>query len=234
MAARYTLVVGTKNWSTWSLRPWLAMRATGAPFEEVLIRLRQETSPSTKEAILKHSPAGWVPILKIHEDGREQIVWDSLAICETLAERHPDAKLWPDDPLRRAEARSYAAEMHSGFGPMRAYLSMDMVRRLPCPDLTDDAKANVARVIEAWSSALERFGSEGGFLFGRFSLADCMYAPVCSRFRTYGITVPQPVADYIERVFALPAMQDWYRDAEQEVTDGLPAGPLWSPTPKRT
>jgi len=229
MTAQYTLVVGTKSWSSWSLRPYLAMRATGAPFEEVLIRLRQDTHPNTKAQILEHSPAGWVPILKIRENGKEHAVWDSLAICETLAERHPEAKLWPDDPFRRAEARSYSAEMHSGFGPMRVYLSMDMARRLPLPDLSDEAKANVARVIDAWSSALERHGKDGGFLFGRFSIADCMYAPVCSRFRTYGVAVPKPVADYIDRVFALPAMQDWLKASEEEVAEGLPEGPKWTP-----
>ncbi|HEX2593196.1 MAG TPA: glutathione S-transferase family protein [Rhizomicrobium sp.] len=224
MTAHYTLVVGTKNWSTWSLRPYLALRATGAPFEEVKIKLRQDSHPSTKEQILKHSPAGWVPILKIAEDGREHIVWDSLAICETLAERHPEAKLWPDDAFRRAEARSYSAEMHSGFGPMRVYLSMDMARSLPMPDISDDAKANIARVIEAWTSALERFGHDGGFLFGRYSIADCMYAPVCSRFRTYGVEVPPIVEGYIERIFALPAMQDWLKESQAEVAEGLPDG----------
>jgi glutathione S-transferase len=232
MAVQYTLVVGTKSWSSWSLRPYLAMRGTGAPFEEVVIRLRNDTHPSTKEQILKHSPAGWVPILKIKENGSEHIVWDSLAICETLAERHPEAKLWPDDAFVRAEARSYASEMHSGFGPMRAYLSMDIARSLPMPELNDEAKANVARVIEAWTSALERFGKDGGFLFGRFSVADCMYAPVCSRFRTYGVEVPKVVAEYIERVFGLPGMQDWLAAAKQEVADGLPEGPLWSPRKK--
>jgi len=232
MTTCYTLVVGTKNWSTWSLRPYLAMRATGAQFEEVVIRLRQQTSPSTKQEILKHSPAGWVPILKIREGGEEHVVWDSLAICETLAERHPEAHLWPDDAMRRAEARSYAAEMHSGFVAMRAYLSMDMARRLPLPQLNEEAEANVARVIAAWSSALARFGKDGGFLFGRFSIADCMYAPVCSRFRTYGIGVPAEVAAYIDRIFALPAMQDWYSAAEREIREGLPEGPLWSPRSK--
>ncbi|HEY1709394.1 MAG TPA: glutathione S-transferase family protein [Rhizomicrobium sp.] len=229
MTAQYTLVVGTKNWSTWSLRPYLAMRATGAPFDEVKIALRQDSHPSTREQILKHSPAGWVPILKIAENGKKHLVWDSLAICETLAERHPEAKLWPADPFVRAEARSYAAEMHSGFGPLRAFLSMDMARSLPLPDLTADAKANIARVVEAWTSALERFGAQGGFLFGGFSIADCMYAPVCSRFRTYGVAVPDSVSGYIERIFALPAMQDWLADAQAEVAGGLPAGPKWSP-----
>jgi glutathione S-transferase len=229
VTAPYTLVVGTKSWSSWSLRPYVALRATGAPFEEVVIKLRETSHPSTREAILQHSPAGWVPILKIREGGKEHIVWDSLAICETLAERHPEAKLWPDDPFVRAEARSYAAEMHSGFGPLRVYLSMDIARRLPLPDLSADAKANVARVIDAWSSALARFGKEGGFLFGRFSVADAMYAPVCSRFRTYGIEVPPPVADYIDRVFALPAMQDWLAASEKEIAEGLPEGPLRQP-----
>jgi len=229
VAAQYTLVVGTRNWSSWSLRPYLAIRATGAPFSEVKIRLRQDTHPSTRAQILQHSPAGWVPILKIADNGKEHIVWDSLAICETLAERHPEAKLWPSDPYIRAEARSYSAEMHSGFGPLRAYLSMDMARTLPLPELGAEARANVARVIEAWVSALERFRGAGGFLFGPFSIADCMYAPVCSRFRTYGVEVPQIVSGYIDRVFALPAMQDWLAEARQEVAEGLASGALWSP-----
>ena len=115
MSARYTLVVGTKDWSSWSLRPYLALRAIGAPFEEVVIQLRHTDSPSTKELIRKHSPAGRVPVLKIEENRETTTVWDSLAICETLAERHPDARLWPTDASARAVARSYAAEMHSCF-----------------------------------------------------------------------------------------------------------------------
>lgn len=222
MTAQYTLVVGTKSWSSWSLRPYLAMRATGVPFTETVIRLRQDSHPSTKAQILEHSPAGWVPILKIRDNGAEHVVWDSLAICETLAERHPDAKLWPEDSYVRAEARSYAAEMHSGFGPLRAALSMDIARTLPMPTLSADAEANIARIIEAWTSALERHGKNGGFLFGRFSIADCMYGPVCSRFRTYGVAVPAIVAAYIDRMFALPAMQDWLADAQKELAEGLP------------
>jgi glutathione S-transferase len=212
----YTLVVGTRNWSSWSLRPWLAMKATGAPFEEITVRLRQ---PQSKDEILRYSPAGKVPVLKILEGGREHLVWDSLAICETLAERHPDAKLWPDDPFARAEARAFAAEMHSGFPDLRDQLSMDIARRVPTPDLRDETKTQIARIIEAWSDALSRH--PGGFLFGRFSIADCMYAPVCSRFVTYAIETPKPVSDYIGRIMALPAMQEWAKAARAEVDGGI-------------
>src|SRR5271169_6967088 len=125
MSAKYTLVVGTKDWSSWSLRPYVALRATRAAFDEVLIQLRRSEAPSSLEQIKKHSPAGRVPILKIEDGGQTHIVWDSLAICETLAERHPDAGLWPADPFVRATARAYAAEMHSGFPDLRDQLSMD-------------------------------------------------------------------------------------------------------------
>lgn len=219
MAARYTLIVGTRNWSSWSLRPYLALRSTGAPFDEILIKLRQQ--PLTGGEIKRHSKAGRVPILKIDDaDGRSAIVWDSLAICETLAERHPEAGLWPADPLIRAEARSYAAEMHSGFPDLRDQLSMDFVRRVKLPALRDATQAQIARIVDAWASALARFGKEGGFLFGRFSIADCMYAPVVSRFTTYAVAVPAPVSAYMERMMALPAMRDWGAAAQTEVDAG--------------
>ena len=220
--AAYTLILGTKNWSSWSLRPYLAMRATGAPFEEIVIRLRETDSPTTREQILKYSPAGKVPVLKIAENGRNFTVWDSLAICETLAERHPEAKLWPDDAEKRALARSYAAEMHSGFPDLREQLSMDFARKLPTPQLRDATKAQIARIIEAWMHALGDRSGENGFLFGRFSIADCMYAPVVSRFLTYGIDLPPLVSAYCERMRTLPAMQDWGRAAKAEVEAGLP------------
>ncbi len=219
MAAKYTLIVGTKDWSSWSLRPYVALRATGAAFEEILVPLRQE--PLTGNEIKKYSKAGRVPVLTIEEGGRTVTVWDSLAICETLAERHPDAKLWPDDPLVRAEARAYAAEMHSGFADVRDQLSMDFARRHPLPELRDATKAQIARIIQAWSSALSRFGDSGGFLFGGLSIADCMYAPVVSRFTTFGVEVPAPVAGYMERMMALPAMRDWGAAAQKEVDAGV-------------
>jgi glutathione S-transferase len=217
----YTLILGTKNWSSWSLRPYLAMRATGAPFAEIGIRLRRSESPTTREQILKHSPAGKVPVLKIAEGGRSYTVWDSLAICETLAERHPEAKLWPDEAERRALARSYAAEMHSGFPDLREQMTMEFARTLPTPTLRDATKAQIARIIEAWAHALKQHRDANGFLFGRFSIADCMYAPVVSRFLTYGIELPPSVAAYCERMMALPAMQDWGRAAKAEVDAGL-------------
>jgi glutathione S-transferase len=219
MNTRYTLILGTKDWSSWSLRAYVALRATGAPFEEVFVPLRQ--TPLTSDEIKKHSEAGKVPILKIEENGRQVTVWDSLAICEALAERHPEAKLWPADPLVRAEARSYAAEMHSGFPDVRDQLSMDFARRVPLPQLRDETKAQLGRIIDAWSSALGRFGKDGGFLFGGFSIADCMYAPVVSRFVTYAVESPPAVKAYLERVMALAAMKDWGDAARKEVDAGL-------------
>jgi len=219
MTAKYTLIVGTKDWSSWSLRPYVALRATGAPFEEILVKLRQQ--PLTGDEIKRHSKAGKVPVLKIEENGRSVTVWDSLAICETLAERHPQARLWPHDPLVRAEARSYAAEMHSGFPDLRDQLSMDFARRKPLPELRDATKDQIARIVEAWTSALERFGGDGGFLFGGLTVADCMYAPVVSRFATYNVPVPATVKTYMDRIMALAAMRDWGAAAQKEVEAGL-------------
>ncbi|MBV8977891.1 MAG: glutathione S-transferase family protein [Alphaproteobacteria bacterium] len=215
MDTRYTLIVGTKDWSSWSLRPWLAMRHSSIAFEEELVHLRRGTTPE----ILKFSPSGRVPALVIEEDGRRALIWDSLAICETIAERHPQARLWPDDALIRAEARSYCAEMHSGFADLREQLSMDFARKLPTPPLREATKAQIARIQQAWAAALTRHG--GPFLFGRFSIADCMYAPVVSRFGTYGIALDAELAGYAERMMALPAMQEWGKAAKAEVDAGL-------------
>jgi glutathione S-transferase len=212
MAAQYTLIAGTQNWSSWSLRPYVALRATGAPFELIVVPLRRSDS---KEQILRHSPTGKVPILKIADaPGREFSVWDSLAICETLAERHPGAGLWPDDPAARAMARAMAAEMHSGFPDLRDQLSMVFTARLPLPELRDETRQQIARVIESWSQALNMYGDE--FLFGRLSVADCMYAPVASRFVTYGVELPGAIAAYVARIMALPAMREWEAGARRE------------------
>ena len=215
--ARYTLIVGTRNWSSWSLRPFVALAATGAPFETVDIRLRQKEH--TREQILKYSPAGKVPILKIAEDGKDLTVWDSLAICETLAERHPQAGLWPADASTRAIARAYACEMHTGFADVRDQLNMDIARILPLPELRDDTKAQIARILSAWEWALSTYKSE--FLFGALSVADCMYAPVVTRFVTYGVEVSAPVRSYMDRMLALPAMQQWRKAAQAEVDAGI-------------
>jgi len=217
----YTLVIGTRNWSSWSLRPYVALAAIGQPFETVLIRLRIAQSPSTRETILPHSPAGKVPVLKITEGGRTLTVWDSLAIIETLAERHPHAGLLPQDAEARLLARSYAAEMHSGFPDLRDQLPMEFARRLPMPELREATKQQIARIIEAWSGALAVYGKDGGFLFGPLSIADCMYAPVVSRFETYGVKVPPAVRAYMDRIMALPAMHEWRRGAQEEIDAGL-------------
>lgn len=219
--AQYTLIVGTRSWSSWSLRPFMALKATGVPFETMDIRLRHKDAPTTRDQILKFSPAGKVPVLKIDEGGKTITVWDSLAICETIAERHPEAALWPKDAGVRAIARSYAAEMHSGFPDVRDQLTMDFARRKPLPELREDTQKQIARILQAWQDALS--ACKGDFLFGTLTIADCMYAPVVSRFETYGVDVPTPVRAYMDRVLRLPAMQEWRAACEKEIADGLPA-----------
>jgi glutathione S-transferase len=217
--ARYTLIVGTRNWSSWSLRPFVALKVTGAPFELVDIRLRQTDHPTTQEQILAHSPSGKVPALKIEENGSSLTVWDSLAICETLAERHPDAGLWPQDATARALTRSYACEMHSGFPDVRDQLTMEFARKMPMPELRENTQKQVARIIASWQDALTAY--KGEFLFGKLSVADCMYAPVVSRFDTYDIAVPAAVRAYMDRVIALPAMREWKEAAQREIDAGI-------------
>jgi glutathione S-transferase len=209
----YTLIAGTQDWSSWSLRPYLALMATGAPFAMEVIKLR--VAQTSREAILKHSPSGKVPVLKF--DG--QTVWDSLAICATLAERHPGARLWPEDAGLRARARSYAAEMHSGFPDIRDQLSMDFARTLPLPELRPETRMQIERIVTAWEDALAASG--GDFLFGNFSVADCMYAPVVSRFTTYGVAVPERVKTYMEKIWALRGMQEWLKASQKEIAGGL-------------
>lgn len=218
MPSQYRLIVGTKNWSSWSLRPWLALRAAGVEFEDVVIPLRQ---PDSAEKIRTLTGCNTVPVLQIVDGEITETVFDSLAICETLAERHPEAQLWPASPAARAEARSICAAMHSGFAPLRATLSMEFARRLPTPELTPELSQDIARITGFWRDALVRHGSGSGFLFGRFSIADCMYAPVVSRFRTYGVSLEPALQDYCDHVFALPAMSDWLAASEAEIAQGL-------------
>ena len=216
----YRLIMGTKDWSSWSLRPYLALSASGQSFEEIVIQLRQSDDEATKNEIRKYSAAGRVPVLQITEGGKTLTVWDSLAICETIAERHPEAGLWPQDPAVRAIARAYAAEMHSGFPDLRQQMTMDFARTLPLPVLRPDTEKQIARVLTCWEEALTAHGKEGGFLFGRFSIADCMSAPVVSRFTTYGVAVSPVAKDYMARIWALPAMQAWLEASKKEVADG--------------
>ena len=212
MSTRYTLFIGSKNWSSWSLRPWLAMKMAHVPFEEILEPLR---TSETKARILAHSPSGKVPALKIEGDGATRVVWDSLAICETVAERHPEAILWPSDPGLRAEARSVVAEMHSGFPELRKALPMEIAARHPTPALSDAVQAEIARVIAIWTSELGH-NREGCFLFGPFTIADAFYAPVATRFETYGVHLPAAAQAYTQRILALAPMREWHAAAKAE------------------
>lgn len=213
MAARYTLYIGSKNISSWSLRPWLAMRTAKLAFGEVLIPLRK---PESKAQIKAHSPSAKVPALGIEEGGVIRTVWDSLAICETLAERHPEARLWPEDSTARAEARSIVAEMHSGFPDLRRVLPMDLAARYPTPPLDDAVQAQIARIVDLWQSVLHRYGKSSGSLFGHFTIADAFYAPVATRFETYGVHLPPVAQAYTQRILAIPAMREWEESARAE------------------
>ena len=203
------LVVGSKRWSSWSLRAWLALKAAGVTFDEVVIQLRR---PDTQARIAEYSPSGRVPFLR---DG-EVSVWDSLAICEYVAEMLPGAYLWPQDREARAVARSVSAEMHSGFPAMREHLSMDVTRTIALAAIPEAARADIARVQRIWTDCRSRFAQEGPFLFGPFTIADAMYAPVATRFRTYGVALEPACRDYVEAIFALAAMQEWIAAAQKE------------------
>jgi len=210
------LIVGNKNYSSWSLRPWLAMKVAGIGFSEVRIPLY---GPGAKEQILAFSPAGKVPCLVDETANGRLAVWDSLAICEYLAEKTPS--LWPSDSAARAVARSISAEMHSGFQSLRSHMSMNIRKHYPDKGRTPEVLAEIARIVAMWSDCRARFGKEGPFLFGRFSIADAMYAPVVLRFRTYAVELPEVCKAYADAVVALPAMQEWMEAARAE-TESLP------------
>jgi glutathione S-transferase len=205
-----TLVIGNKNYSSWSMRPWLALKAGNIAFDEVTIPLY--TGDADKQRILKFSRSGKVPVLV---DG-DITVWDSLAIIEYAAERFPEARLWPEDRARRAHARSVSAEMHSGFAALREECGMNLHRPVGAAALSADAHADIARIQQSWSECRERYGKLGPYLFGAFSGADAMYAPVVHRFRTYAIPVAPDVQAYMDAMMALPAFQQWTRAALAE------------------
>jgi glutathione S-transferase len=198
-----TLVIGNKNYSSWSMRPWLALRANDIAFEEVLIPLY--TGDADKRRILGFTRSGKVPALI---DG-DVTIWDSLAIIEYLAERFPQAGLWPDDRNSRAHARSISAEMHSGFAALRNECGMNLHRPVGAKPLSEQARADVARVQQIWTECRDRHAASGPYLFGAFSGADAMYAPVVHRFRTYAIEVTPAVRDYMSAMSALPAFAEW-------------------------
>ncbi len=204
-----SLVIGNKAYSSWSLRPWLLLRESGISFDEILIPLYQPDSP---RLIRERSPSGRVPALI---DGT-LTVWDSLAICEYVAQRFPKAKGWPEDLKVRAIARSVCAEMHSGFAAVRTELPMNLRGRRAGVTPSETARSEIDRIVEIWSDCRRQFGAGGDFLFGRFGIADAMYAPVVTRFATYGVELTGTVRDYSDAVQALPSLKEWTQAAREE------------------
>jgi glutathione S-transferase len=205
--AGLTLVIGDKHLSSWSMRPWLALRAAKIPFTEKLIQLDR---PSTAKSIAQYSPSGRVPLLI---DGKLHI-WDSLAICEYVAEKFPDLSLWPKDSKQRAQARSVVAEMHSGFANLRGQLSMDLQLKMQVKHLTPGTIGDIKRILAIWG---EYSGKSKKFLFGEFGIADAFFAPVVFRFRSYGVAIKDKQAlAYMDRVAKHPACQEWFKAAQKE------------------
>lgn len=203
------LFIGNKNYSSWSMRPWIAMKVAGIAFDETLISLDAADFKARVGAV---SGTGKVPALV---DG-DVHVWESLAILEYLAEKFPKAGLWPADAVARAHARAIANEMHGGFLPLRRLMPMNMWRPVIKRELTPDAAANVARIEDIWNGSRARFAKDGPFLFGRFGAADAMYAPVVSRLHTYGVDVAAGTRAYMDAVMALPAWREWHDAALKE------------------
>jgi len=206
------LVVGNKNYSSWSMRPWVAARQAGIAFEEVQLKFDEKSDGVRVAGIDPYSPTRKVPALLV--DGEP--VWDSLAICETLAELHPEKHLWPTDAAARRVARSVCAEMHSSFQGMRGAMPMNLRASFPGKGRTPQSEKDIARVIEIWTSCRARFGKGGELLFGGFSIADAFYAPVVTRFRTYGVSLPAPAEAYASAVEKLTAVREWCEAGRRE------------------
>lgn len=214
MTGTFHIYVGYRTVSSWSMRGWLPMRKAGVPFEETLIRYRTAEGKARLSAL---SPTSKVPLLVHSRDGQDVSVWDSLAIGEYLAELFPERRLWPADPVARAFARSISAEMHAGFPALREHLSMALLERHPRP--TDAAaNADIHRIEQVWTTCRERWGQngDGPFLFGGWTIADAMYAPVAGRFRTYGVTLNPVAAAYMNAVLSDPDFLAWEQQAERD------------------
>jgi glutathione S-transferase len=203
------LVIGNKNYSSWSMRPWVLAREAGIAFEEVQLKFDDEGRP---RGVDRYGVAGKVPVLIVDGDP----VWDSLAICETLAERFPDKQLWPADAKARHVARSICAEMHSGFQALRGAMPMNIRSRHPGKGMTPESKRDIDRVVAIWSSCRERFGKGGPLLFGHFCIADAYYAPVVTRFQTYAVSLPLAAQAYCDAVLGLRAVREWMDAARKE------------------
>jgi glutathione S-transferase len=215
------LIIGPKNYSSWSARPWVLMRHFAIPFEEIKLRFDFTPGSAFYQALARHTPVGKVPVLLL-DDGFG--VWDTLAIVETLAERFPDHTIWPREPKARARARSLCAEMHAGFGALRTHCPQNLeaeLHEVGARLLVEQpaVRRDLDRIVAAWTDALETSG--GPFLFGEFGAVDAYFAPVAGRIRTYGLPVPQAITDYIGRVFVSPGMAAWVADAlaEQDFMD---------------
>ncbi len=207
--AQYTLVIGNKNYSSWSLRAWLVMKQTDIAFDEVLVRLFEG---GHKARIERYSPAGKVPVLV----AGSITVWESLAICEYLAERHPEKQLWPADAVARAHARAICAEMHAGFSALRNAMPMNIRSSHPGKGITPESKRDLERVVAIWERCRADYGQSGEMLFGHFTAADAFYAPVVSRFQTYAVKLSPVAQAYADAVLQLSAMQEWMTAACQE------------------
>ena len=207
--SQFTIVIGNKNYSSWSLRGWLLVKRTGAPFDEVRVVL---DTPTTRAELLRHSPSGRVPVL---HDG-DVTVWDSLAICEYLAERFPAAGLWPEETAARARARAVSAEMHAGFAALRDAMPMNCRARLPGKGRAPGVQDDIDRITALWRDCHERFGAGGDMLFGDYGAADAMYAPVAARFMTYEVDLDPTSRAYVDAVWSLPAIEEWVAAARAE------------------
>jgi glutathione S-transferase len=207
--AEFTLYLGNKNYSSWSLRAWLVLKQAGLSFEEVVIPLYRPESPA---AIRRHSPSGRVPCLH-HGDAT---VWDSLAIAEYVADLFPHARLWPDEPNARAVARGVSAEMHAGFAALRQNMPMNLSGAFPGKGLSPAVRDDINRITALWRDCRRRFAGHKPFLFGDFTIADAMYAPVVARFATYAVVLDEDARDYVRLILDLPAIQEWVEAAKQE------------------
>jgi glutathione S-transferase len=203
------LAIGNKNYSSWSMRPWVLLRQAGIAFEEKQLKFDDSGAVAGIEPL---SPTRKVPVLIVEGEP----VWDSLAICETVAELHPEKQLWPAAPLARRVARSICAEMHSGFQALRGAMGMNIRSRHPGKGMTPQSKKDIERVVEIWTECRRRFGAGGELLFGRFSIADAYYAPVVTRFETYAVALPPAARAYADAVRALPAVREWCEAARRE------------------
>jgi glutathione S-transferase len=210
---KLALVIGNKNYSSWSMRPWVLMREAKIPFEEVPLKFDESGGGLRVAGIERYSAAGKVPVLLI--DGEP--VWDTLAICETVAELYPAKQLWPQDERARRVARSVCAEMHSGFQALRGAMPMNIRGRYPGKGLNEKSGKDIQRVVAIWSDCRARFGKGGPFLFGAFGIPDAFYAPVVMRFQTYAVEVPPTARAYCEAVQSLAALREWCDAARREI-----------------